>query len=69
MHPKELASKDLVEDKVEDNRDPLRMAKYFNCVAQVAYALLFALFQVVFWSIALSNYLAGPQAFLDTPLY
>ena len=53
----------------EGDDDPLRMAKYFNCVAQVVYALLFVLFQIVFWSIALSNYLAGPQAFLDTALY
>ena len=61
------ASKDLAEE--EEYADPLRMAKYFNCVAQVVYALLFVLFQIVFWSIALSNYLAGPQAFLDTALY
>ena len=45
------------------------MPKYFNYVAQIIFALLFIIFIIVFWSVALSNYLAGPETFLDTALY
>ena len=56
-------------EKEEDDDDCLRMPKYFNYVAQIIFALLFVIFLFVFWTVALSNYLAGPEAFLDTALY
>ena len=54
-------------EEVED--DYLRMPKYFNFLAQIVFALLFVIFITFFWTVALSNYLAGPEAFLDTALY
>ena len=60
---------DEVEAAEEEEDDSLRMAKHFNYLAQIIFALLFVIFIIVFWSVALSNYLAGPEAFLDTALY
>ena len=64
-----LFSKESLDGEVEDEEDSLRMPKYFNYLAQIIFALLFIIFIIAFWSVALSNYLAGPEAFLDTALY
>ena len=62
-------SKESLEEEEAEEEDSLRMPKYFNYVAQIIFALLFIIFIIVFWSVALSNYLAGPETFLDTALY
>ena len=64
-----LFPKESLDGQAEEEEDSLRMPKYFNYLAQIIFALLFIIFIIVFWSVALSNYLAGPEAFLDTALY
>ncbi len=63
------SSKVLPDKNAMDNHDGLSKARYFNCLAQIVFALAVFIFMVIFWSFALTEYLRDPESFLQGKLY
>ncbi len=36
-----------------------------NCMAKIGFVVVLILFQVIFWAVSMSAYLAGPDAYLE----
>ena len=53
------------EELAEPELDLLGHAKRVNCFMQLALALLVVVFNAVFWTMALNEYLLPPEYYLD----
>jgi hypothetical protein len=63
-----ICRKNVLFFAMQDN-DGLQMARYFNCLAQIIFVAIVLTFNIIFWSVACSHYLADPETFLDLPLF
>jgi hypothetical protein len=54
---------------LHQNADGLNKPRYFNYLAQILFVAIVLTFNIVFWSYAVSHYLADPESFLELPLF